>query len=104
MREYFREFLDGGIERLKETRWTGLTSQLWPFRQTSKDNFQAEPPATLREASHRIEKLTGIRRERNQIHEFLQSLGFSWRKVDAMPAKADVDVQEDVKKTSWLPV
>lgn len=103
LREYFREFLDGGIERLKETRWTGPTSQLSPFCQTIKDNFQADPPATLREAARRIEELTGIRRERSQIHEFLKSLGFSWRKVGTMPAKADVDVQEGFKKTSWSP-
>jgi transposase len=104
LREYFREFLDGGIERLKETRWMGPTSQLSPFCQTIKDYFEAHPPATLQEAQQRIEEITGIRRGRTQVHEFLKSLGFSWRKVGTMPAKADVDVQADFKKTSWSPV
>ena len=101
LREYFREFLDGGIERLQEVRWTGPSSQLLPFGQTIKEDFEACPPATLQEAQQRIEQLTGIRRGRSQVHEFLKSLGFSWRKVGTMPAKADVDVQEDFKKTSW---
>ena len=104
LREYFREFLGGGIERLKEIRWTGPTSELSPFSQTIQDDFQARPPATLQEAQQRIEELTGIRRGRSQVHEFLKSLGFSWRKVGTMPAKADVGVQEDFKKTNWSPV
>ena len=37
---YFREFLDGGIERLKETRWTGPSSQLSPFARPSKTTFR----------------------------------------------------------------
>lgn len=104
LREYFREFLEGGIERLKETRWTGPTGALVPFGQTIKDDFEARPPATLQEAQQRIEEITGIRRGRTQVHEFLKSLGFSWRKVGTMPAKADVAVQADFKKTSWNPV
>ena len=56
LREYFREFLDGGIERLKELRWTGPTSPLSPFCQTIRDDFEANPPATLQEAQHRIEE------------------------------------------------
>ena len=104
LREYFREFLDGGIERLTEIRWTGSASELSPFGQIIKDDFEANPPATLQEAGQRIEGLTGVRRGRSQVHEFLKSLGFSWRKVGTMPAKADVAMQEDFKKTSWSPV
>lgn len=103
LRAYFREFLDGGIERLQEIRWTGPTSEWSPLGQTIKDDFEANPPATLQEAQQRIEQLTGIRRGRSQVHQFLKSLGFSWRKVGVMPAKADVAVQADFKKTSWSP-
>lgn len=101
LREYFREFLDGGIDRLKEIRWTGPTSEWSSFGQTIKEDFKANPPATVQEAQQRIEQLTGIHRGHSQVHEFLKSLGFSWRKVGTMPAKADVAVQEDFKKTSW---
>ncbi len=104
LREYFREFLDGGIERLTEIAWTGTTSKLSPFRQLIKEDFEAHPPATLQEAQQRIEQLTGIGRGGSQVHEFLKSLGFSWRKVGTLPAKADVALQEDFKKTSWSPV
>ena len=104
LREYFREFQDGGVERLKEIRWSGPTSELQPFGQTIQDDFAARPPATIAEAQERIEQLSGIRRGHTQVHEFLKSLGFSWRKVGTMPAKADVAVQEDFKKTSWSPV
>lgn len=103
LRASFRAFLDGGIERLKEIRWTGPTSEWSPLGQRIKDDFEANPPATLQEAQQRIEQLTGIRRGRSQVHQFLKSLGFSWRKVGVMPAKADVAVQEDFKKTSWSP-
>lgn len=100
LREYFREFLEGGLERLQEIRWTGPSSELLPFGQTIKDAFEVQPPATLQEAQQRIEQITGIRRGRTQVHAFLKSLGFSWRKVGTMPAKADVEVQEDFKKTN----
>ena len=104
LREYFHEFIEGGIERLTEIRWTGPASELAPFCEVIKDHFEANPPATLLEAGQRIEELTGVRRGRSQVHEFLKSQGFSWRKVGTMPAKADVAVQEGFKKTSWSPV
>ena len=103
LRQYFREFVDGGIERLQEIRWTGPTSEWSPWGPTIQDDFEANPPATLAEAGQRIEQLTGIRRGRSQVHEILKSLGFSWRKVGVMPAKADVAVQAAFKKTSWSP-
>lgn len=104
LREYFHEFIEGGIERLTEIRWTGPASELAPFSEVIKDQFEANPPATLLEAGQRIAELTGVRRGRSQVHEFLKSQGFSWRKVGTMPAKADVAVQEGFKKTSWNPV
>lgn len=101
LRAYFHQFLEGGIERLQEVRWTGPTSAWSSWGPAIKRDFEANPPATVAEAQQRIEPLTGIRREKSQIHEILKSLGFSWRKVGVMPAKADVAVQEDFKKTSW---
>ena len=41
LREYFREFLDGGIERLQEIRWTGPTSEVAPFGHTIMSGSQA---------------------------------------------------------------
>ena len=34
--------------------------------------FQANPPATIKEAQHEIETLTGIKRSETQVGEFLK--------------------------------
>ncbi len=96
MRAYFKEFLKGGIEKLKEVNFYKPESQMKNHSLEIESYFQENPPRTLNEARFMIEKLTGIKRSLPQIRKFLLDLGMSIRKVGSIPGKA----LTEEKKTS----
>jgi transposase len=98
LRRYLRDYLAGGIEKLKELNFFKPESELAAHRQTLEAYFHEHPPATVKEAAAKIEELTGIRRGLSQVREFLKSIGMRRLKVGFMPAKADIDEQERFKK------
>jgi hypothetical protein len=51
-------------------------------------------------AAAKIADLTGIVRKPTQVRQFLKALGMKPRKVGMIPAKADVEAQEALKKTT----
>ena len=103
MTEYLNEYQAGGIERLKEIHFYQPQSELANHRQTLEDYFKTHPPATMKEAMDKIEKLTGLKRSQTQVKKFLSKLGFKRRKVGMVPSKADPDKQETFKKSIWNP-
>lgn len=103
LREYLREYQSGGIEKLKELHFHGPQSVLQGYRETLEAYFRENPPATVKEAAAKIEQLTGIRRGLTQVRRFLKSMGLRRLKVGHIPAKADVEQQEQFKKKSWSP-
>lgn len=100
---YLKAYQAGGIEKLKEITFYRPQSQLVQQTQTIEAEFRAQPPATIKEAAHRIEKLTGIKRSEPQVRQFLASIGMTRQKVGIVPAKADVDQQEVFKKNELEP-
>lgn len=103
LRQYLREYDEGGVERLKELRFHKPQSELAEHRQSLETYFEEHPPATVNEASAKIEEITGIRRGPTQVRNFLNSLDLRPRKVGMIPAKADVEEQDRFKKKSWSP-
>lgn len=93
MRSYFALYEAGGIERLKEITVYRPQSRLVEHTTTLEAHFQAHPPASVKEAQHEIEQITGIKRKETQIGKFLHKLGLKRRKVGMIPAKVDVDKQ-----------
>ena len=100
-RQYLREYLDGGLQRLQEIRFHQPESEMVAHRESLEAYFEKHPPATVNEAASKIEELTGIRRGPTQVRRFLNSLGLRPRKVGMIPAKADLEEQERFKKKSW---
>ena len=98
---YLAAYARGGIEELKRIEHYRPQSELQPHRLTLEAAFQQHPPATVAEATARIEALTGIARKPTQVRQFLRSLGMKPLKVGMIPAKADVAVQETFKKKAW---
>lgn len=94
LRTYLEQYREGGIERLKEIHFYQPVSELSLHHQTMKDYFGEHPVVTVAQASHLIEKMTGIKRGETQTRRFLKSLGLERRKVGAIPAKADVEKQK----------
>ena len=59
MRSYFALYEAGGLEKLKEIAVYRPQSQLVTHTTTVEAYFQANPPASVKEAQHEIEELTG---------------------------------------------
>lgn len=85
---YLKQYLEGGIERLKESRYTGSTSELKPYADTLETYFKSHPPRTIAEAQQMIKEQTGIERSPTQVRAFLKRLGMKCLKVGYVPGRA----------------
>lgn len=100
---YLQAYVRGGMEQLKQIDHYRPQSDLVKHRPTIEACFRQHPPATVAEAAAKIEALTGIARKPTQVRQFLQSLGMKPMKVGMIPAKADVEAQEEFKEKSLEP-
>jgi len=98
--DYLRDYREGGIEGLKTLAFRRPRSDLEDYRATLEGYFREHPPASVKEAMAKIEELTGIKRSPDRVRAFLKRMGMKCRKVGTIPAKADVEAQEDFKKSS----
>lgn len=96
--KYFRDYQTGGIAKLKELTFYRPQSQLKQHQESLEAYFREHPPKTLVQATAKIEELTGIARSREQVRQFLKSMGMSCRRVGVLPAKADSVAQEEFLK------
>ena len=88
----------GGIDALKDLKWGKRVSPLQAYASEIDAYLEKHPPRTLEEACDLIEELTGIRREKSFIREFLHSLKIRRLKTGMMPAKADPKKQKEFLK------
>ena len=100
LRSYLREFVEGGVEGLKQLSFHRPHSKLDEHIETVEAHFRREPPGSAAEAQATIARLTGIDRSPTQVRQFLHRMKMKFRKVGAVPAKADPEVQETFKKKS----
>lgn len=98
VQRYLNEYLEGGVERLKQNHYSGSPSELNRHTETLKDYFTKNPPSTIAQAQKVIEDLTGIRRGLTQVCEFLKRLGLKRRKVGSAPGKADDPVKQQEQR------
>jgi transposase len=85
----------GGIAAARTFHWTIPTSALMPHRPLLEEESGQRSPHTVSEACERIEQLTGVRRGRTQVREFLrENLGLRWRKVAAVPVPPKLTLAE----------
>lgn len=103
LRSYLQDYLDGGIEKLKEVNFYHPESELQDHAGTIEAYFRKHPPATLKEAAAKIKDLTGIERSEVQVGKFLRSIGMKCRQVGMVPAKADPDKQGAYKQEKMEP-
>jgi transposase len=98
---YLRSYEEGGIEALKVLSFNKPRSALDDHRGTLEEYFRKNPPASVGHAMSEIERLTGLKRNKERIRQFLKRIGMKCRKVGMVPAKADVEKQAEFKKKSW---
>jgi transposase len=72
LRDYFELYEQGGIEKLKEINYYQPESELKEHIVSLETYFQEHPPATIKQAQHDVEVLTGVVRSEKQIREFLK--------------------------------
>ncbi len=77
------------------------TSDLEKHKTSIIEEFKAHPPASATEASARIEKMTGVKRSPQRVRIFMEKIGMKFRKAAAIPAKADLEKQNEFKKKCW---
>lgn len=99
----FKNYMLGGLPEVKKMYYTGRWSVLEEHEELLRKHFKENPPSSVKQACDDIEKLTGIRRKEERIRVFLHQLGMKPRKVGGIPAKADLQRQEDFKKKAWNP-
>lgn len=96
--KYFQDYKAGGIDKLKELTFNRPQSEMKQHQATIETYFRAHPPKTVAEAAAKIGELTGIMRSREQVRQFLKSMGMSCRRVGVIPAKADPLAQDEFLK------
>ena len=101
MRTYFKEYIAGGIERIRELNFNIPKSLLSAFSSSIETYLESHPPISISQAVAMIEQLTGIKRGITQTRKFLKSLGFSFRKAGVIPAKALTEEKKLNKESFW---
>jgi len=101
IRSYFKEYTEGGIEKIKELNFYRPTSLLSTCSSSIESYLKAHPPISVSQAAGMIEELTGIKRGITQTRQFLKSLGFSFRKVGAIPNKALTEEKKTSNESFW---
>jgi len=108
MLEYFEQYLEGGISRLKLNQHKGKENLLIPYVESLEDCLRKNPPRSAKEAQALIEEKTGMKRCLTQVREFLLRIGFKYRKVGSVPGKVASDdekikEQEQFKQKELMP-
>jgi len=101
LRGYYKQYLEGGVEQLKEINFYRPCSDLKEFSGTIEDYFLNNPPTSILQAAAIIEKLTGIKRCETQVRKFLKSLNFRFIKSCPVPAKALDESKKKSNENFW---
>jgi len=99
--EYFKQYLEGGIENLKKVNFNRPSSELEGYSGSIEAYFTAHPPSSIAEASAKIETLTGIKRGETQVRKFLKNLKFRYMKTGSVPAKALTEEKKTNREIFW---
>ena len=100
---YLRLYQKGGLDEVRKVSFYRPKSELEKHFDSIEEYFREHPVATIKEAVAKIEELTGIHRSETQVRKFLKNLGLKRRKVGSVPAKADVEIQEQFKEEQMEP-
>jgi len=103
VRNYIKEYKEGGIESLQTIKFRRQASELAQHCQSITEYLEKNPATTLPHAAEVIYQLTGLRRSAVQVSKFLKKQGIKRVKVGMMPAKADVEKQANFLKDELKP-
>lgn len=103
VRACFYAYQEGGIEQLTTLNFYKPESRLKPFEIQVREYFEKMPPSSIAQACYDLEKITGVSIKKTQMRAFVKSLGISYRKVNSIPAKADIEAQKTFLEQKLTP-
>jgi transposase len=98
---YFKEYIEGGLEKLQGLNFYCPQSDLQKFSGDILRYFDKNPPSSISEAAAKIEELTGVKRGETQVRKFLKHKGFRFRTVGTVPAKALTEEKKTSRENFW---
>jgi transposase len=102
MLSYFRQYNEGGVEKIKEVNFYRPQSKVFEYKGSIESYLTEHPPVSISQASALIYELTGKKIGETQTRHFLKNeLGFRFRKVGSIPAKAMEDSKKKSKEHFW---
>lgn len=93
-REYMIAYEKKGVDSIQEMNFYKPESKLKIFDEIIKEHFLKYPPFTINHACAEVEKLVGLTLKPTQMRHYLKILGMKCRKVNSIPAKADIEKQQ----------
>jgi transposase len=69
---YFKEYLEGGLDLVRQLKFRKPESPLAPHRDAIEKAIADDPPATVKEARALIARITGITLSMTAVHKFLK--------------------------------
>jgi transposase len=100
---WIRVYQSGGFDSLCQFNYGTNKSQLENHSSSILQSFTEQPPMSSCEAKSRIEELTGISRSPSQVRTFMKKHGLHYIKTGHIPAKADVEKQQQWVKSTLGP-
>lgn len=104
VKNYVKMYNKGGMEALSSFQYRGSDSILKNQRTTLAAYFKEHPPRTSKEASARVEELTGTKLGLSEMRRFMHKIGMKPIKTGHVPAKADVEKQQLFLEDTLLPL
>jgi transposase len=101
VRQVIKNYRKGGIALITKIESNHPTSELEKHQASLIEEFTLRPPASGKEAAARCKKLVGVDRSPERMRIFMGKIGMKFRKTGAIPAKADLEKQEEFKKKYW---
>ena len=98
-RKYYRLYEKGGVPLVEKIDAYRPKSALDAHREKIVDDFRNKPPTSGNEAAARIKELTGVDLKPRAVEYFMTKIGVKFRKAGAVPGKADLDAQDEFKKS-----
>jgi transposase len=102
-RSYLREYQTGGLQKTTEVRFRKPQSQLNPYDEQIKQLIDERPCSTMKQICALVHENLGIYLKPSAMRVHLKQLGAKYRKVGGIPAKANIQAQEQFKKEKMEP-
>ena len=102
-RSYLREYQTGGFQKITEIRFRQPQSQLKPYDEQIKQLVDEHSCSTVKQICAVVDENIGISLKPSAMRAQLKRLGAKYRKVGGIPAKANIQAQEQFKKEKMEP-